>query len=137
MILNPMCSCFQKRRIWFLFLRSCPDGSFEMNGTDYVYDEKDSEMFTIRYYRPRIEGLFARIERWMAKDSSEIKWKVTTRDNITTLFGWNADSRISNPQHPDRIFEWLPEFVFDDKGNCSRYVYKPEDEAGVERCRPP
>src|SRR5690606_32727074 len=27
------------------------------------------------------------------------------------------------------IFEWLPEFVFDDKGNCTHYIYKKENKA--------
>lgn len=80
--------------------------------------------YVIRQYRPRIEGLFSRIERWTAKNGSEIKWRVITRDNITTLFGWSAAARIADG---DRIYEWLPEFVFDDKGNCCKYVYKKED----------
>ncbi|WP_353196141.1 SpvB/TcaC N-terminal domain-containing protein [Parapedobacter defluvii] len=101
---------------------------------NYVLDEKDSAdaLFTIRYYRPRIEGLFARIERWMAKDGREIKWKVTTRDNVTTLFGWSSESRVADPSDHSRIFEWLPEFVFDDKGNCCHYRYQQEDAVNVD-----
>jgi len=83
--------------------------------------------FLVRFYRPRIEGLFARIERWTRKADGEIKWRVITRDNITTLFGWSAGSRIADPENPERIYEWLPEFVFDDKGNCCSYQYKAEN----------
>ena len=61
-----------------------------------------------------------------------MKWRVITRDNITTLFGWTAESRITAPDDVSRIFEWLPEFVFDDKGNCAHYIYKKEDAKGLD-----
>jgi len=109
------------------------DGSFSID-TDgnYIIKEKDSAdgIFTIRFYKPRIEGLFARIERWSSKTSQEIKWRVITKENVTTLFGWSAASRISDPKDANKIFEWLPGFVFDDKGNCTHYIYKKEDDKG-------
>ena len=99
---------------------------------DYIIQEKDSpdHYFTIRFYKPRIEGLFARIERW-TKKGGQIKWRVIRKENITTLFGWSTNATISNPQM-QKIYEWLPEFVFDDKGNCSKYIYKHEDETGFD-----
>ena len=111
------------------------DGSLSLDAEgNYVINEKDSAdgLFKIRFYKPRIEGLFARIERWSHKTSGEIKWRVITKENVTTLFGWNGESRIANPKDEKRIFEWLPEFVFDDKGNCARYIYKKEDDAGFD-----
>lgn len=86
----------------------------------------------IRSYRPRIEGLYARIERWTDLATKERKWRVVTRDNITTLFGWSASSRISDPAAPAKIYEWLPEITFDDKGNCAYYKYKKEDGKGIK-----
>lgn len=111
------------------------DGSFVLDNTgDYVIDKQDSTdgLFIIRYYRPRTEGLFARIEKWSSKTTAEVKWRMITRDNSTTLFGWTAASRVSDPANDAHIFEWLPEFVFDDKGNCSHYFYKKEDEKGID-----
>lgn len=110
-----------------------PDGSFSKINGNYVIKETDSTdgLFNIRFYKPRIEGLFARIEKWSHKTTYEIKWRVITKENVTTLFGWSADSRIYNPKNPNRIFEWLPEFVFDDKGNCTHYLYKKEDNKGL------
>lgn len=101
---------------------------------DFVILEKRSEEggYKIRYYRPRIEGLFVRIERWTKMDGGEIKWKITTKDNTTTLFGWTTNARIAAPGDASQIFEWLPEFVFDDKGNCSRYLYRPEDDVNFK-----
>ncbi|MDQ1350279.1 MAG: hypothetical protein QG657_580, partial [Acidobacteriota bacterium] len=101
---------------------------------NYIIHETDSvgNRFTIRFYKPRIEGLFARIERWTEKANGVIKWRVISKENVTTLFGWSAASRISDPKDPGKIFEWLPEFVFDDKGNCSHYIYKKEDGLGCD-----
>ena len=115
--------------------KKAADGSFiKDTNDDYVVNEKDSadNLFAIRFYKPRIEGLFVRIERWTKKDGSEIKWRVITKENVTTLFGWSQNSRLTDPNNPEKIFEWLPEFVFDDKGNCSKYIYKPEDETGFD-----
>ena len=108
---------------------------FELDGNgEYVINEKDSPdgLFKIRLYKPRIEGLFARIERWAEKATGRIKWRVITKENTTTLFGWTDNSIISNPDEPTKIYEWLPEFLFDDKGNCSQYIYKPEDKYGID-----
>lgn len=105
--------------------------SFDNDG-NHIINETDSAdgFFKVRFYKPRIEGLFARIERWLHKTSGEIKWRVITKENLTTLFGWSGNSRINDPKDETKIFEWLPEFVFDDKGNCAVYTYKKEDEKG-------
>jgi RHS repeat-associated protein len=111
------------------------DGSFtlDING-EYIINEINSSdnLFTIRFYKPRIEGLFARIEKWTEKINGRIKWRVITKENTTTLFGWTDNSIIINPDDPRKIFEWLPEFVFDDKGNCYQYIYKKEDDIGFD-----
>ncbi|MCC5907084.1 MAG: VCBS repeat-containing protein [Balneolaceae bacterium] len=111
------------------------DGSFPLDDDgDYILNERPSSdgLFTIRNYKPRIEGLFARIERWTKNANGRIKWRVITRDNITTLFGWTDNSIIFNPEDPSKIYQWLPEFVFDDKGNCSHYMYRKEDSVGFD-----
>ncbi len=111
-----------------------PDGSFpkDANG-NYRIKEASSldDQYLIRYYKPRIEGLFARIERWQHKNSHILKWRVITKDNVTTLFGWSNNSVISHPEDDKKVYEWLPEFVFDDKGNCTHYLYKKEDSKGL------
>ncbi|PRT40157.1 SpvB/TcaC N-terminal domain-containing protein [Bacillus wiedmannii] len=112
-----------------------PDGSFSIDACgNYKIKEKDSPdgLFTIRFYKPRIEGLFTRIERWFGKTSQEIKWRVITKENVTTLFGWSTASRVSDPKDVNKIFAWFPEFVFDDKGNCAYYTYKKEDDIGFD-----
>src|SRR5690625_4205267 len=115
------------------------DKSFALDSDgNYIINEKESSdgQFSIRFYRPRIEGLLARIERWTNKTSGEMKWKITTKDNTTTLFGWSAQSRIANPRNEFQIFEWLPEFIYDDKGNCTHYKYRKEDSKGLDDSLP-
>jgi RHS repeat-associated protein len=108
------------------------DGNFIVDDIgEYVINEITDGLHTIRFYKPRIEGLFARIERWIEKTSDRIKWRVITKENQTTLFGWTDNAIIANPTDAKKIYEWLPEFVFDDKGNCCHYIYKAEDEKGI------
>ena len=73
--------------------------------------------FRIRRYRPRIEGGFSRIER-ITHVALGIWWKVTTRDNVVTLFGKTHDDRIADLAKPSRVFQWFPELSYDEKGNC-------------------
>ena len=95
--------------------------------------------FEILLYRPRIEGLFARIERWTNKENGDIHWRSISKDNITTLYGKTEDSRIEDPagkshdpKGNSRIFSWLICESHDDKGNAIYYKYKKENSAGVD-----
>ncbi len=111
------------------------DGSFQLDGEgEYIINERTSVdgLFIIRNYLPRTEGLFAKIERWTEKVTGSIKWRVITKENTTTLYGWTANSIVADPDDATRIYEWLPTFVFDDKGNCTHYNYKKEDAVGFD-----
>lgn len=112
-----------------------PGGGFSLAADgNYIARENDSAdgLFTVKFYRLRIEGLFSRIERWTHKTTGEIRWRVISKENKTTLFGWSAASRISDPKDGRKVFQWLPEFVFDDRGNCAQYVYRKEDDKGLD-----
>src|SRR5215207_2295459 len=87
--------------------------------------------YTIHRYRPCIEGLFARIERWTRQSDGEVHWRSISRDNVLTIYGKDENSRIADPADPRRIFAWLLCETRDDKGNAVLYEYKPEDGAGV------
>lgn len=120
-----------------------PNGIFSVDAVTggYIIFEKDYPITAphthkIRFYKPRTEGLFARIERWTqisGQEAGTIKWRIITKDNTTTLFGWSDNSRISDPADPTRVYEWLPEFVFDDKGNCSHYIYEGETVNSIDK----
>lgn len=97
-----------------------------------VYGSK----YVIHRYRPRVEGLFARIERWVnTAIPTDTFWRSISKDNITTWYGRSAQSRVADPADPSRIFCWLICESYDDKGNAVLYEYKPEDSAGVDVSR--
>ncbi|MFE9574996.1 SpvB/TcaC N-terminal domain-containing protein [Nocardia sp. NPDC006044] len=84
--------------------------------------------YRVQRYRPRVEGLFARIERWTnLTDAQDISWRSISRDNVTTWYGRDARSRIADPANPEHIFSWLICLSYDDKGNVVSYEYKAEN----------
>jgi hypothetical protein len=81
--------------------------------------------YRIRRYRPRIEGLFARIERWTnLADSADTFWRSISKDNITTWYGKTGESRIADPRDSSRIsLENLPIGL---DGNAYQWVASTE-----------
>jgi len=100
---------------------------------DWVRDEGDRDGFRVRRYRPRIEGLFARIERWTRQSDGEVWWRSISRENITTWYGKTDESRIFDPADPHRVFSWLVCQSYDDNGNAIVYGYAKENDDGVPR----
>ena len=89
--------------------------------------------YAIHRYRPRVEGLFARIERWRnTADASDTFWRTISKENVTTWYGRTSDSRIADSADPSRIFTWQICETYDAHGNVSVYQYKGEDSAGVD-----
>jgi RHS repeat-associated protein len=89
--------------------------------------------YAIHRYRPRVEGLFARIERWInLANPQDTFWRSITKDNVTSWYGRTAGSRIADPANPAHIFSWLICESYDDKGNAVSYEYKQEDSEGVD-----
>jgi RHS repeat-associated protein len=104
---------------------------FEKQGSNWVLYKKtkteNGKQFTVTRYRPRIEGLFARIEQWMDNASGEIFWKTITKDNMHSYFGLTVESRVVHPTEGKKVFEWMLCKTHDDKGNICLYNYKKED----------
>ncbi|HLG61748.1 MAG TPA: SpvB/TcaC N-terminal domain-containing protein [Ktedonosporobacter sp.] len=117
----------------------------------------DGIAYRVQGYRPRIEGLFSRIERWTELATGEIHWRSITKENITTLYGKDNNSRIfeipsdnaasqlasaqslgqevfdpADVTHSQRIFTWLICASFDDKGNAIVYEYKAENSENID-----
>jgi hypothetical protein len=103
----------------------------QQDGTRFK-DDTTAPGFTIHRYRPRIEGLFARIERWTRQADGDIHWLSISKDKILSLYGKDSNARIADPTDPRRVFTWLLCETRDDKGNAVLYDYKPEDGAGVD-----
>lgn len=99
------------------------------------FAEIERDGYRIRQYRPCIEGLFARIERWIKLDSGEIHWRSLSKDNVTTLYGQTQNSCISNPDNSFQVFSWLICESYDDKGNAIHYHYKAENSEGINEAQ--
>jgi Salmonella virulence plasmid 65kDa B protein len=99
----------------------------------YVVSRKvGTEDYDVYSYCPRIEGLFARIERWKRRSDGDAHWRSISRDNVTTLYGKTAESRIADPADPSRVFSWLICESYDDKGNAIGYEYKAENTQNID-----
>jgi len=99
-------------------------------------DVLDRGAYRVQRYRPRVEGLFARIERWRHRSTGDTHWRAITKDNVVSVYGRSADARVADPDDPRRVFSWLLEETRDDRGNLACYRYKAEDGAGVSRRLP-
>ncbi|PTQ91464.1 RHS repeat-associated protein [Nitrosomonas nitrosa] len=113
------------------------DGAWTIKNGKHVLYEKlrtvGGKTYHVRRYRPRIEGLFARIERWTNQTNSEDTfWRSISKDNITTWYGKTAESRITDPLNASRIFSWLICESYDDKGNVIVYHYLSENSDDVD-----
>ena len=103
----------------------------EGGGLDNFQKELNGSAYSVQRYRPRIEGLFARIERWRNQATGEVHWRSVSKDNITSLYGQSIKSRITDPDDSRRAFSWLLDQSHDDKGNVIVYEYKIEDQVNV------
>ena len=90
--------------------------------------EQDGEVRVKRLgYKPRTEGLFARITHITATDGRDY-WEVNTKDGKTSVYG-NPDRlsenpcRIVDPEDASHIFHWFIFKTYDLLGNEVVYEY--------------
>ena len=100
----------------------------DVDGKPYVRLEGDYKVYR---YIPRIEGLFARIEKWVNQNDKSSYWKSITKENITTIYERKENAKIVDPNANWKVFQWKIEKTFDDKGNVIFYDYKKEDGVGI------
>src|SRR5262249_21416669 len=104
----------------------------DQTGHLVVHDDEVGA-YRVRQYRPRVEGLLARIERWNRIGiPDDVHWRSITKDNVLTIYGLDANSRIFDPLDVGHIFSWLICEIRDDKGNAVIYRYRAEDGLGVD-----
>ena len=99
---------------------------------EWISDELVRDGYRVRRYRPRVEGLFARIERWTRLHDDDTHWRSISKDNVLTIYGFDAESRIVDPAKPSRVFSWLICQSYDDKGNAIVYDYVRENDHGAD-----
>ncbi len=102
--------------------------------------------YQVTTYRPRVEGLFAKIERWQRQrgtDDPQLNdtfWKVTTKDNITSIYGLSISASLYNPSSSrpkkDKVFQWFLELTYDAKGNYIHYRYKSDNARDIFSIQP-
>lgn len=93
---------------------------------NWVPEVRSEGDYRISRYRPRISSDHARIEMIHHPDHGTY-WRVTSAQNTVVIYGRSAAYRVADPEDARKIFTWLPEFSYDDKGNWMRYQYKAED----------
>ncbi|MCF8449456.1 MAG: FG-GAP-like repeat-containing protein [Taibaiella sp.] len=98
----------------------------------WLRDTFNSGDYSIKRYRPRIEGLWARIEHITKIGTTGSWWKVTTKENVVTFYGLTPEARLSDPADSRRIFRWLPQVSYDNKGNVTVYGYVAENLINVK-----
>jgi RHS repeat-associated protein len=113
-----------------------PDASWARDQQgNLVYDEEPRDGYLVRRYRPRIEGLFACIERWFRLSDGDIHWRSISKDNVLTVYGSSLESRVADPANLAHVFSWLICQSYDDKGNAIVYEYIAENNDNVDLSR--
>jgi len=86
-------------------------------GNTWLKNAVTTNNITVTRYCPRMEGGFEKIEKIEA--SGNVYWKVTTKDNVVSVFGESDAAKLKSPVagETDRIFKWCLEYSYDDKGN--------------------
>jgi RHS repeat-associated protein len=78
-------------------------------------------------YRPRTEGLFARIEH--RRDAATDHWEVRSKDGLVSVYGTprsilNDPAVVADPENRNQIFDWKLTETEDPFGNVIRYGYE-------------
>jgi RHS repeat-associated protein len=99
---------------------------------------EDNSTWQVDEYLPRVEGAFSKIQQWTClapgasgNTAGVSYWKVTSRDNITSIYGGDSQSRISNPADDTQTSSWLIRQSIDAKGNKIQFLYKEENDLNV------
>jgi hypothetical protein len=86
-------------------------------------------------FRPRTEGLFARIER--IRDAGRDVWRVSGRDGLVSLYGAAGEDGdpavVAHPDNRAAIYSWHLSETTDPFGN--RIVYRYRRDAGSDSSR--
>jgi RHS repeat-associated protein len=102
------------------------------DGGPWVKGARDAGTHDVQCFRPRVESGYDRCERWTRKSDGDVHWRTRTRDGRTNVFGESPAARVADPADPSRrVFRWLLERSYDDRGNLIAYLYRAEDRANV------
>ena len=104
--------------------------TFLLSGAEDLVRVSEAGQARVRY-RPRTEGLFARIEHVRERGSDF--WEVRSRDGLLTRYGsprpqeapgdWRDPAALADPARPAHVFAWRISQTADPLGNLIRYEY--------------
>lgn len=98
-------------------------------------NKSNAEVKTRTRYRPRTEGLFARIDHH--HDSKNDYWEVRSKDGLVSFYGtpqrpagagqdWQDPAALVNPNRKRNIFAWKLTATQDPFDNRIEYTYEPD-----------
>ena len=119
---------------------------FVFNGTEELvpilrYQEgtwqprmEDRNDFWVHYYRRKKEVDFIRFEKWVHKTTGRIHWRSRDSANVLSIYGLrlSGESRVADPNDPERTYLWLLEAQYDARGNAILYDYLVENSDNVD-----
>ncbi|MEQ1508407.1 MAG: SpvB/TcaC N-terminal domain-containing protein, partial [Myxococcota bacterium] len=76
-----------------------------------------ADTYDVQRYRPRVEAAFALIERWRRVADGRAHWRTISPGNVRRTYGKGDQARVTDPDDPRRVFEWLLEEEVDERGN--------------------
>jgi hypothetical protein len=107
--------------------------TFVLAGAENLVPVEDLPGGAVRY-RPRTEGLYARIVRYGTDGGAGAGyWEVTSKDGLTSRYGtvrpagaersWRDPAATADPDDPARVFGWALTRTVDRLGNTIEYEY--------------
>ena len=97
-----------------------------------IPESQDWSNAPVVQFRPRTEGLFARI-LYYRKDTN-IRWTVESKDGLKSIYGSSSQDSshgiISKPGNPSHVFAWKLTETKDPFGNKIRYEYEKDSAGG-------
>ncbi|MDX2032572.1 MAG: SpvB/TcaC N-terminal domain-containing protein [Blastocatellia bacterium] len=107
------------------------DDTFVLSGAEDLVPVAGDFPGVIRY-RPRTEGLFARIE--YHRDARNSHWVVHSKDGLVSTYGIpdrfndqiNTRADIADPANSSHVFAWMLTETRDPFGNRIRYAYEAD-----------
>jgi hypothetical protein len=65
-----------------------------------------------------------------------VQWRSISKDNMLTVYGLDAQSRIAGLENPNHIFSWLICRSYDASGNAILYDYAAENDDSIDLTKP-
>ncbi|MGN6373509.1 MAG: SpvB/TcaC N-terminal domain-containing protein [Solirubrobacteraceae bacterium] len=91
----------------------------------------EGTQYTVTRYASRTAAVQERIERWVRVPDGDTVWRHIDPTGLESLYGLDASARIADPANPRRVFEWLLQAQYDQRGEAISYAYLAENGANL------